>query len=274
MKKTIGLFFGLFSLISWSPQIWALPACTVEYTINSQGNNNFKANVTLVNQRKTLTSWKVDWKMVNGQRITNLNNGKYRQNKSAVSVKNLPGNGKIPTGASIEFDFEASYSGLNATPRNFFVNGAKCATIQPKPTPAANCEVDYRIATQWDTGFTATMKIRNTAAPLNGWQLVWDMANSQKITELWNGQYTQNGNHVTVTNANWNGQVATGSSVELGFNGSYSGSNPIPGNFSVNGVKCATPNAGIPTPTPKPTASPKPTATPKPTAPPKPTPRA
>ncbi len=44
---------------------------------------------------------------------------------------------------------------------------------------------------------------------------------------------------VTVTNESWNGAVAPGGSVSLGFNASHSGSNPDPVGFAVGGAACA-----------------------------------
>ena len=43
-----------------------------------------------------------------------------------------------------------------------------------------------------------------------------------------------------MTNAPWNGTIAPGASVELGFNGSHTGTNPRPTAFTLNGATCAT----------------------------------
>ncbi|MDP9417143.1 MAG: cellulose-binding domain-containing protein [Actinomycetota bacterium] len=43
-----------------------------------------------------------------------------------------------------------------------------------------------------------------------------------------------------MTNASWNGTLAAnGGSAEVGFNGSWSGSNPKPTAFTLNGAACA-----------------------------------
>ncbi|MBA2393248.1 MAG: cellulose binding domain-containing protein, partial [Ktedonobacteraceae bacterium] len=39
----------------------------------------------------------------------------------------------------------------------------------------------------------------------------------------------------TVTNASYNGTIAPGQSVSVGFNGTWSGSNPVPTSFTING---------------------------------------
>ena len=55
-----------------------------------------------------------------------------------------------------------------------------------------------------------------------------------EITTMWNAKYTQNGNPVSATNEYYNSLIPTNSSVVLGFNISYSGTNSIPADLKVN----------------------------------------
>lgn len=127
--------------------------------------------------------------------------------------------------------------------------GIVSATTQ---TPA-NCEVTFSVVSQWDTGFSANLIIKD-AGPvgLAGWVLRWSFIGSQRVVQGWNGNYSQAGSTVTVSNASWNGAIAAGASVSSGFNAAYSGANPIPTAVTVNGVACSvigsTP-AGSSTPT-------------------------
>jgi hypothetical protein len=50
---------------------------------------------------------------------------------------------------------------------------------------------------------------------------------------MWAGVYAQSGAAVTVTNASYDGTVAAGSSVEIGFNGTYSNNDAPP-----TGITC------------------------------------
>ena len=83
------------------------------------------------------------------------------------------------------------------------------------------------------------VKIKNNGtAAINNWTLVWQFAGDQKITNLWNGRYTQDGTVVTVKNAAYNGTIAAGDSVDFGFTMNYNGSNPQPVVFTLNGTAC------------------------------------
>ncbi len=75
---------------------------------------------------------------------------------------------------------------------------------------------------------------------MNGWTLTWTFANGQTITQLWNGNYTQSGSNISVTNVSYNGSVAPGGNTNFGFNGSWNGTNTNPTVFMLNGVTCST----------------------------------
>jgi len=98
--------------------------------------------------------------------------------------------------------------------------------------------VAYTVTNQWAGGFGADVTITNLGAAVSSWRLTWSFPAGQTIQQLWNGTPTQSGSQVTVTNASYNGSIATGGTTSFGFNGVWSGSNPAPTAFSLNGVAC------------------------------------
>jgi endoglucanase len=114
-------------------------------------------------------------------------------------------------------------------------------TVGPTPTanpPGAGCSATYSV-NDWGGAFSATVALTNTGGTAwTGWTLAFGFPGNQKVTQGWSGQWSQAGTQVTVTNQSWNGSVAPGGTVSLGFNGSYSGSNPRPTAFTVNGHAC------------------------------------
>lgn len=113
--------------------------------------------------------------------------------------------------------------------------------VLPPPTAraAVGCDVDYSITDQWRGGFGARVTLTNLGDPLSGWTLEWAFTAGQRISsETWNGVFTQTGGTVRVRNAGHNGAVGTGRSVTVGFNGTWSDSNPAPTSFTVDGVPC------------------------------------
>ncbi|SCF01770.1 rhamnogalacturonan lyase family protein [Micromonospora chokoriensis] len=131
---------------------------------------------------------------------------------------------------------------------------------------AVGCRVDYQITNQWQGGFGANVAVTNLGDPVNGWALTWSYATGQQVTQAWNAVVTQSGAQVTARNVDYNANLATNGSASFGFNGSWTGSNPVPSSFALNGTVCTgIPPTGEPT-TPPPTTPPP--TTPPPTTPP------
>ncbi|KWV31253.1 cellulose-binding domain-containing protein [Micromonospora rifamycinica] len=142
---------------------------------------------------------------------------------------------------------------------------------------AAGCRITYTVTTQWSGGFSANVDLTNLGDPLTAWTATWTFGAGQRVDQGWNATFNQNGSSVSAANAGYNGSVGTNGTVSFGFNGSWTGSNPVPTTFAVNGVTCTggvTPTTGTPTTAPPTTAPPTtpPPTTPPPTTPPPTTP--
>ncbi|GAA2504872.1 cellulase family glycosylhydrolase [Streptomyces gobitricini] len=111
--------------------------------------------------------------------------------------------------------------------------------VSPPAAAATGCKVDYTITNQWSGGFQAGVKVANLGDPVSGWTLKWTWADGgQKVNQGWNGTWSQSGSEVSVTNTDWNRTLATGGSADLGFTGTFTGANPKPVAFTLNGVAC------------------------------------
>jgi hypothetical protein len=132
------------------------------------------------------------------------------------------------------------------------VVGATFVAVLPAQA-AAGCRVTYTVTNQWSGGFGAGIDITNLGSPLTGWRLTWSFAAGQTVSQLWNGTVSQTGAQVSVASVGWNGNLATGASTSLGFNGAWNGSNPVPTDFALNGTACT---GSVTSPTASPPSSP------------------
>lgn len=123
---------------------------------------------------------------------------------------------------------------------------------------ATGCHVTYTV-NQWPGGFTANVALTNLGDPLSGWQLEWNFADGQTVTQGWNGVFSQSGAHVTVTNQSYNASLGTNTTVTPGFNGTWTDTNSVPTSFTLNGVACT--GSTSPGPTNSPSSSPSPSPT-------------
>ncbi|GIF59740.1 rhamnogalacturonan lyase [Asanoa iriomotensis] len=136
------------------------------------------------------------------------------------------------------------------------VLGASLAAAVGTAAAAAGCRVDYAVTNQWQGGFGANVTVTNLGDPLNGWALAWSYTAGQTVTQAWNATVTQSGAAVTARDAGYNAALPTNGTAAFGFNGAWTGSNPAPATFSLNGTAC-TGAPGNPTPTtPPPTTQP------------------
>ncbi len=95
----------------------------------------------------------------------------------------------------------------------------------------------YKVDSQWDSGFTATITITNdNSAVVNGWNLGWQYS-ANRITNSWNATMTGS-NPYSAVPLDWNKTIQPGQSVSFGFQGTKNNTNaaetPV-----ITGVVCS-----------------------------------
>lgn len=137
------------------------------------------------------------------------------------------------------------------------VSGAHAAT-------AAACDVQYTVTDDWGGGATVGVVVTNNAqAAVSGWTVGWTFPGNQTVTDIWNATKVQSGAAVAASNVDYDAVIpAGGGTVSFGFNVAYSGTDPSPTVFTLNGTVCGASSTPTPTPTPTPTDT---TPTPPPT---------
>ncbi|MBL7261747.1 extracellular catalytic domain type 1 short-chain-length polyhydroxyalkanoate depolymerase [Paractinoplanes lichenicola] len=110
----------------------------------------------------------------------------------------------------------------------------------PPPTGGGACRVTTTV-NAWNTGLTAQVTVANTGtAAVNGWNLGFTLPAGQTITSGWNATYSPTSGAVTARNVSYNGTIAAGSSVSIGFQANHTGNNAAPTGFTLNGATCST----------------------------------
>jgi hypothetical protein len=131
-----GLAVNSFSVTAGTPPPTTPPpttppptgtACRVSYQPNTW-SDGFTANITIANTGGgTVNGWTLGFAFAGNQRITNHWNAEVTQNGTAVTARNVGHNATIPPGGNQSFGFQGTYSGSNATPGSFTLNGTACA---------------------------------------------------------------------------------------------------------------------------------------------------
>ncbi|WP_214412377.1 cellulose binding domain-containing protein [Sphaerisporangium fuscum] len=133
----------------------------------------------------------------------------------------------------------AAYTGIAYTTGTSTPGPPPTPTPTPTvtPTPGA-CSASYTKQSEWQGGFNGQISLTNRGAALTGWTVTFTVAPGVTVSG-WNGVWTQSGTTVTVKNASWNGNVAAGGVIDLGFTASATGAASAPSGFTLNGAACA-----------------------------------
>jgi hypothetical protein len=118
------------------------------------------------------------------------------------------------------------------------VAGAVVAAVPEAASAASSCTVAYSVVNSWPGGFQGGITITNNGAPITSWTLAFTFPNAQQVSGGWEGTFTQTGQYLTVTSESYDGALATGGSVTLGFTGTVGSVNAVPSYFTVNGYAC------------------------------------
>jgi xyloglucan-specific exo-beta-1,4-glucanase len=114
------------------------------------------------------------------------------------------------------------------------------ASVSPSTPPSGStgCSAAYKITGAWTGGFQGEVTVTNNGASAStGWTVEWAYTAGQTVTQSWGGTVTRSGAAVTVTNASYNGALASGASTTFGFLGGTTGTtNPVPSPVSCSRV--------------------------------------
>jgi endo-1,4-beta-xylanase len=122
------------------------------------------------------------------------------------------------------------------------VSPSTSPTVGPTTTPpgGGSCSITYTIINQWQGGFQAEVRVRNTSSTaINGWTVRWVYANGQQITQIWNASLVQSGASEAASNVSYNPTIPPNGSQTFGFLGSWNGTNAKPTAMSLNNTACA-----------------------------------
>ncbi|MEU1041474.1 cellulose-binding domain-containing protein [Streptomyces sp. NPDC005551] len=110
---------------------------------------------------------------------------------------------------------------------------------EPTKRASATCRVEYDIVGEWPDGFQAAVTLTSTRA-LDTWRVGWTFRDGQRVSQMWDGDYTQNGSRVTATAADYNKSVPAGGTFGVGFIASWQDANAPAHDFTLNGRPCTT----------------------------------
>ena len=155
------------------------PACQVTYSIQTQWQDGFVADVTIRNAgASAIDGWTIAWTFSGNQQITNMWNAitTVPSTGPAISATDAGWNRTIAAGGIADFGFQASFSGTNVNPTAFSLNGVACGggatttTVGQTTTTAGVTTTTSGQTTTTTTGQTTTTAGQTTTTAVGGGQ--------------------------------------------------------------------------------------------------------
>ena len=228
----------------------------VQYQTTTDWGNGFNGNITVTNGAKALSDWSLEFdfdRKISGiwdATVVSSANNHY-------VIKPASWNKTLAAGGKISFGFGGAPGNVKTAPTKFVFKGTLAGapkptptpkptpgptplpTPLPTPTPSPNAKVSATITqtSGWNGGYGASLDIFNNGTQsINNWTLKFQFPDA--ITSLWNGFLSQAGSVYTVKNESWNGTIAPGGKVTLGFNANGALTIGTATNGTLNGVAC------------------------------------
>jgi Cellulose binding domain len=126
-----------------------------------------------------------------------------------------------------------------------------------------SCSAAYSVSKQWVTGFTASIKVTGGSSAIRSWTLRYTYAGGERLAMGWDGNWSQSGDTVTVSNASWNGSLAPGSYARIRAKFDNQGTSSVPSAISCTGTSAgaqAAPSVSVSAPAPSASSSQSPGA--------------
>lgn len=225
-----------------------------QYKTTSDWGSGFNGQLTVTNTNaQAMKDWSVEFDFT--RTIGQIWDATIVSKKgNHYVIKSAGWNNTIAGKGSVTFGFGGTPGKVTAGPTNIVLRGTLISgpvatptpTPTPKPTPTppnppqpptAGVKAVITQTSGWNGGFGASLDIINGGSqPINGWSLKFQFAST--IQSLWNGLMTSQGNVYTVKNESWNGAIAPGGKVTLGFSASGTLTPSSATNGTLNGVTC------------------------------------
>jgi glucuronoarabinoxylan endo-1,4-beta-xylanase len=194
----------------------------------------FNKNTSSVSQQFTLANTAASGSVSNW--LTDSSRNVAAQ--SALTMSN--GSLAVTLPARSAMTFVLNLSGGNSTTSP---TASASPTVTPTPTATSGSGTGSRVAytmNTWNSGFTANISITNTgSSTIDGWTLGFTLPSGQTITSGWNATYSPSAGQVSARNVSYNGTLAPGATVDIGFQATHTGNTTEPTAFTLNGVPSA-----------------------------------
>ncbi len=177
---------------------------TTEVVTASDWGAGYCADVKVTNISNESANWQVTYTTEGN--VSSLWNATWSQNGREITAQGVAWNAVLAAGASTQFGFCADRD----TP----------PPPSPTPTPTLppsgdTVDTDLAITSDWGSGYCAAVKVTNGTSDTVNWAVTLPIEGT--VSGLWDADWTQTNNQLSVSGLSWNDTITPGASIEFGF---------------------------------------------------------
>src|SRR3954451_14124966 len=120
------------------PASAATTGCSVTYSLQSQWQGGFVANLNVTNLGSAVSSWTLTFAFPDAnQKVSSGWSATWSQAAQQVTASSMSWNGSLGTNASAAIGFQGTYGSSNPVPTSFSLNGTACTGGVSTPPPSS-----------------------------------------------------------------------------------------------------------------------------------------
>lgn len=187
------------------------------FNVSSAWNGGLNGEIIISNlQEEDIEDWTLEF-VYDGEIINIWNAEIVSHEGNQYVIKNLGWNKTLEGNSSITIGFTANSEDVTMEPHHYNLLAEK------EKDSSTQYTIDLAIISSWEHSFVAEVKLTNTSEePIEGWLISFPFEG--KITDNWGFTMSQDeqGNYL-FENLSYNGVIAPGQSITIGFTGTASG---------------------------------------------------
>ena len=187
------------------------------FNVSSTWNGGLNGEIIISNLQETdIEDWTLEF-VYDGE-IINIWNAKIESHEgNQYTIKNLGWNKTLKGNSSITIGFTANSEDVTLVPHHYNL------LTEEENDSSTQYTADLTIISRWDHSFAAEVKLTNISEePIEGWVITFPFEG--KITDNWGFTMSQDGNgNYLFKNLSYNGVIAPGQSITIGFVGTVEG---------------------------------------------------
>lgn len=199
----------------------------IKYTIEkwiSNGEHYYTINISITNlTSNNINGWKLEMDFPSNTSVVNIWNANNIIQNQRILFSNLSYNSIIEAQKTVSFGLQIKDNTGNFYPTNVKFNNEIISGEPPEDnTPVENIQVDFYEQSRWQSGtnyyYSYNVDVTNkTNKTLSSWTFDIILDATTNVSQIWNAKYIKSTGKATISNVEYNGNIAVNGKITFGI---------------------------------------------------------